>query len=201
MMKLFYTSGACSLASHIALEEAGLSFEIEKVNLKEKVTESGADFRQINPQGYVPALVLDSGEILTEGPAIMQYIADLAPEKGLLPVSGVARYQTISWVNFIATELHKNCGPLFSPSLTEEQRQPLVARLSGRVDHAEQQLAETPYLLGSEPTIADFYLFVVTGWFGMLQVSLDAWPNLVAFRERMAKRPSVLAAMDREGLL
>lgn len=201
MMKLFYTSGACSLASHIALEEAGLSFEIEKVNLKEKVTESGADFRQINPQGYVPALVLDSGEILTEGPAIMQYIADLAPEKGLLPVSGVARYQTISWVNFIATELHKNCGPLFSPSLTEEQRQPLVARLSGRVDHAEQQLAETPYLLGSEPTIADFYLFVVTGWFGMLQVSLDAWPNLVAFRERMVKRPSVLAAMDREGLL
>lgn len=201
MMKLFYTPGVCSLASHIALVESGVSFEIEKVNLKEKVTEHGADFRQVNPLGYVPALVLDSGEVIIEGPAILQYVADLAPEKGLIPVTGAARYQTIGWVNYIATELHKNCGPLFAPGLTEEQRQPLLARLAGRVDYADQQLAKAPYLLGDAATVADFYLFVVTGWFARLQISLDKWPNIVAFRERLSKRPSVLAAMDREGLL
>ena len=140
-MKLYYAPGACSQASHIALRESGLDFQLEKVDLRQKVTASGEDYRTINPLGYVPALQLDTGDVITEGPAIMQFIADQAPASGLLPVAGVARYRAISWLNFIATELHKTCSPLFSPTITEEQRKPIIERLSLRLDAIEHKFA------------------------------------------------------------
>lgn len=199
-MKLYYAPGACSLASHIVLRETGLDFQIEKVNLRDKVTESGADFRQINPLGYIPALQLDSGEVLTEGPAIMQYVADQKPDS-VLASSGLARYQTVGWLNLIATELHKTCSPLFAPTITDEQREPIVARLSARLDYLEQTLSQHAYLTGSEFTVADAYFFVVTGWFGRLNISLHKWPHIERFREVVAARPAVHAAMQAEGLI
>lgn len=200
-MKLYYTPGACSQASHIALREAGLDFQLEKVDLRQKVTASGDDFRAINPLGYIPALQLDSGEVIIEGPAIMQFIADQAPAAGLLPVAGVARYHAIGWLNFIATELHKTCSPLFSPAITEEQRKPILERLSLRLDNVEQKLAAGGYLMGADFSVADIYLFVVTGWFGRLQISLAKWPHIERFREVMAARPTVQAALVAEGLI
>lgn len=199
-MKLYYTPGACSLASHIVLRETGLDFQIEKVNLRDKVTESGADFRQINPLGYIPALQLDSGEVLTEGPAIMQFVADQKPDS-VLASHGLARYQTVGWLNLIATELHKTCSPLFAPTITDEQREPIIARLSARLDHIETTLTVHAYLTGTEFTVADAYLFVVTGWFGRLNISLQRWPHIERFREVVAARPAVHAAMQAEGLL
>ena len=200
-MKLYYAPGACSLASHIALREAGLDFQLEKVDLRKKVTASGDDYRQINPLGYIPALQLDNGDVLTEGPAIMQFIADQAPASGLLPAQGVARYHAIGWLNFIATELHKTCSPLFSPAITEEQRAPIIERLSARLDALEQRFSNGGYLMGSDFCVADLYLFVVTGWFGRLNISLKKWPHIERFREVMATRPAVQAALEAEGLL
>lgn len=200
-MKLYYAPGACSQASHIALRESGLDFQLEKVDLRQKVTASGVDYRTINPLGYVPALQLDSGDVLTEGPAIMQFIADQAPASGLLPAEGVARYHAISWLNFIATELHKTCSPLFSPAITDEQRKPVVERLSSRLDTIEHKLATGSYLMGVNYCVADIYLFVVTGWFGRLQIPLKKWPHIERFREVMATRPTVQAALEAEGLI
>jgi len=201
MMKLYYTPGACSQASHIALREAGLDFQLDKVDLRQKLTAAGDDFRAINPLGYIPALQLDSGEVIIEGPAIMQFIADQAPAAGLLPTAGVARYHAIGWLNFIATELHKTCSPLFSPTMTDEKRKPIIERLSLRLDNVEQKLAAGGYLMGADFSVADIYLFVVTGWFGRLQISLAKWPHIERFREVMAARPSVQAALVAEGLI
>ncbi|WP_321406864.1 glutathione transferase GstA [Tolumonas auensis] len=200
-MKLYYAPGACSQASHIALREAGLDFQLERVDLRKKVTASGEDYRQINPQGYVPALQLDNGDVLTEGPAIMQFIADHAPAAGLLPTEGIARYRGIGWLNFIATELHKTCSPLFSPAITEEQRKPIIERLSARLDTVEHTLSTGRYLLGTEFSVADIYLFVVTGWFGHMNIPLKKWPHLERFREVVATRPAVHAALEAEGFL
>ncbi len=200
-MKLYYAPGACSQASHIALRESGLDFQLEKVDLRQKVTASGEDYRTINPLGYVPALQLDTGDVITEGPAIMQFIADQAPASGLLPVAGVARYRAISWLNFIATELHKTCSPLFSPTITEEQRKPIIERLSLRLDAIEHKFAAGGYLMGANYCVAGIYLLVVTGWFGRLQIPLKKWPHIERFREVVATRPAVQAALEAEGLI
>lgn len=199
-MKLFISPGACSLSPHIVLHEAGLTFEIEKVNLKTKITETGANFNDINPKGYVPALLLDSGELLTEGPAIVQYLADLAPEKNLAPANGtMARYELQAWLTYIGTELHKSFVPFFHHGSDDWQA---VGRenLQTRYAYVNQQLAEQPYLMGNDFSVADAYLFTVTRWLKVSKLELSAWPHLAAFQARIAERPAVHAALKAEGL-
>jgi len=200
-MKLYYAPGACSLSPHIALCEAGLSFELVKVDLGTKKTASGEDFCTINPDGYVPALQLDNGVVLTEGPAIVQYIADLVPEKNLAPANGsLARYQLQSQLNYIATELHKTLGALFAPGI-ENRRDAILNLFSRRLNHAASQLAKTPYLMGDTYTVADAYLFTVLGWAPHLKLDLSPWPSLTSFIDRVGARPAVQAALRAEGLL
>lgn len=199
-MKLYYLPGACSLASHIALRESGLNFKLEKVLRDTKKTESGIDFLSINPLGYVPALELDNGAVITEGPAILQYIADLQPAMNLLPHDGIERYHAIAWLSFIGTELHKTVSPLFNPAITAEQRAPIVARVSARLDHLDHVLTDNNYLMGTHVSVGDFYLFAVTGWFGRLNLSLNDWPHIARWREAVKSRPAVQAALQAEGL-
>jgi glutathione S-transferase len=201
-MKLYYKAGACSLSPHIALREAGITFEMEAVDLQTKRTESGADFTQINAKGYVPALALDNGKVLTEGAAIVQYIADLRPESGLAPANGSeARYQLQSWLSFISTELHKPMGSLFNPAQSEDWKAAAKALLSKRLNWLVTEIGEREYLLGEHFTVADGYLFTVLGWAGMVGVSLDPWPSLQAYRARIAARPKVIEALKAEGLI
>jgi len=201
-MKLYYKAGACSLSPHIALREAGITFEMEAVDLQTKRTESGADFTQINAKGYVPALALDNGKVLTEGAAIVQYIADLRPESGLAPANGSeARYQLQSWLSFISTELHKPMGSLFNPAQSEDWKAAAKALLSKRLNWLVTEMGEREYLLGEHFTVADGYLFTVLGWSGMVGVSLDPWPSLQAYRARIAARPKVIEALKAEGLI
>ncbi|KMY85416.1 Glutathione S-transferase [Candidatus Paraburkholderia calva] len=163
-MKLFYKADACSLASHIALQESGLPFEIEAVDLKTKLTASGTDFMKINAKGYVPALQLDSGEVLTEGPAIMQYIADQVPEKHLAPLAdAMARYRLQGWLTFIGTELHKSFSPLFNPAVNADWKAASTANLERRLDYVAQHIDDRQFLLGNEFSIGDAYLFTVLG--------------------------------------
>ena len=200
-MKLFLKPGACSLSPHIVLEESGLSYETETVDLRTKQTGSGGDFLAINPKGYVPALQLDSGELLTEGPAIVQYLADLAPEKKLAPANGsLQRYQLQSWLTFIGTELHKSCSPFFNPAAPQEWKDIARANLERRLAYAEAQLAGRDYLMGEDFTVADAYLFTVMSWFKFIQLDLARWPALVAYQARVAARPGVQAALRSEGL-
>lgn len=200
-MKLFLKPGACSLSPHLILEEAGLSYETEVVDLAKKVTASGVDFLAINPKGYVPALQLDSGEVLTEGPAIIQYLADLVPEKNLAPPNGtLARYQLQSWLTFIGTEIHKNYSPFFNPAAPTEMKDIARANLRRRLGYVNDELASKDYLLGNF-SVADAYLFVVVNWSRGIQLDLSNWPNLTAFMARMAARPAVQAALKAEGLL
>lgn len=200
-MKLFLKPGACSLSPHIVLEELGLSYETETVDLRSKQTASGQDYLAINPKGYVPALQLDSGELLTEGPAIVQYLADLAPEKKLAPANGsVARYQLQSWLTFIGTELHKSFSPFFNPAAPQEWKDVCRANLERRLAYTEQQLAGRDYLLGGDFTVADAYLFTVLGWALHIQLDLGRWPHLLAYQARIAARPAVVAALKAEGL-
>jgi glutathione S-transferase len=200
-MKLYYKPGACSLSPRIVLHEAGIAFDSEKVDLGTKVTETGADFRATNPNGYVPALLLDSGEVLTEGPAIVQYLADQAPEKRLAPPAGsIARYQLVALLNFIATELHKSFSPLFRPDTPEQTRQTARDNLARRFDAVAAQLKNGPYLMGQDFTVADAYLFTVLRWTVPMQVDLSRWPVLGAYMDRVASRPSVQAALREEGL-
>lgn len=199
-MKLYYAPGACSLSPHIALCEAGLPFELVKVDLGTKKTASGEDFRTINPNGYVPALQLNDGTVLTEGPAIVQYIADLMPDKHLAPTNGsIARYQLQSQLNFIATELHKTLGALFAPGI-ENRRNAIIDLFSRRLNHVSSQLAKTPYLMGDTYTVADAYLFTVLSWTPHLKIDLSPWPSLTSFIERIGARPAVQAALRAEGL-
>lgn len=201
-MKLYYSPAACSLAPHIVLAEAGLSYELEKVNLRETPhrTESGVDFSAINSKGYVPVLELDNGEFLTEGVAIMQYLADLVPDKHLAPAnSTLARYRLQEWLNFIATEIHKGFGPLWSPANSAEIKDAAWARLAGRIDWLVAQLGSKEYLLG-EFSVADAYLFTCLSWAKFLERSLDGWPQLTAYLARVAARPAVQQAMAEEGL-
>ena len=200
-MKLYYSPGACSLSPHIVLAEAGLAYTIEKVDLKTKKTESGADFFAVNPAGYVPALVLDNGEVLTEGPAIVQYLADQAPAKKLAPPPGsFERVRLQEALNFVSTELHKSFSPLFNPATPEEWKTVVRGLIGRRLDVVEQKLAGRDYLLG-EFSVADAYLFTVLGWGGMVGVDVGARPVLAAYRARVMARPAVQQAMKEEGLI
>jgi len=201
-MKLYYSPGACSLAPHIVLREAGFEFDLEKVSLAAKKTASGEDFTQINPKGYVPVLKLDDGHMLTEGPAIDQYLADKKPTSGLAPANGtMERYHLIEWLNFISTELHKQFGPLFKPSTPQETRQTQVDLLCKRFDYVVDQLKNKQYLTGDVFTIADAYLFTVLNWGDVLKLDMSKWPVLQKYVARVAARPQVQAALKAEGLL
>ena len=201
-MKLYYSPGACSLAPHIVLREAGFEFDLEKVSLAANKTASGEDFTQINPKGYVPVLKLDDGHMLTEGPAIDQYLADKKPTSGLAPANGtMERYHLIEWLNFISTELHKQFGPLFKPSTPQETRQTQVNLLGKRFDYVVDQLKNKQYLTGDVFTIADAYLFTVLNWRDVLKLDMSKWPVLQKYVARVAARPQVQAALKAEGLL
>ena len=200
-MKLYYAPGACSLAPHIGLREAGYQFDLEQVDLAAKKTKSGADYTKINGKGYVPALQLDSGEVITEAPVILQYIADQKPESGLAPKAGtMERYRTQEWLNFVTSELHKGFGILFNPALPENARPAVVDRLGQRLDFLAKQLDGKPYLTGDKFTAPDAYLFTVLSWAPHLKISLDRWPTLKTYVERVAGRPQVQAALKAEGL-
>jgi glutathione S-transferase len=199
-MKLYFSPAACSLSPHIVLLEAGLEHSLEKVDLSTKVTASGADFKAINPKGYVPVLQLDDGSVLTEGPAIVQYLADQAPAKELAPKAGtMARYRLMETLNFITSELHKGYGPLFHPETYD--REVAVASLTPKIALISKQLGDADYLGGKQFTVADAYLFTVLSWSAFVKLPLDAWPNLKAYLGRIAARPAVHAAMVAEGLI
>lgn len=201
-MKLFYSPGACSLSPHIVAREAGIDLHLQKVDLKSKTIASEGDFFAINSKGYVPALEVDDGEILTEGPTIVQYLADRKPETGLAPPAGtMARYRLQEWLGFINSELHKTYSPLFKPSTPAETRAERLAYLGKRYAVVEKQLAGRPYLLGDKFTVADAYLFTVTHWAGTVKLDLSPFPSLRGFQERTAARPAVKAAMKAEGLI
>ena len=198
-MKLYYSPGACSLSPHIALEESGLKYEAILAPTKTKVLPDGSDYRLVNPLGYVPFLVLDDGTGLREGPAIVQYIADQAPDKQLAPPNGtIARYQLQSWLNFIGTEVHKGFSPLFNPALPADVRQAFADKLVGRLTWVDGELAGKSYLMGDQFTVADGYLFVVTNWAKPMNVDITHLSNLQAFRERVAARPAVQRAIKAE---
>ena len=201
-MKLYYSAGACSLAAHIALEEAGLKYEAISAPTKTKVLPDGSDYRQVNPLGYVPYLVLDDGQALRECAIVCQYVADQAPAKKLIPACGsMARYQLQMWMHFIATELHKGFSPLFNPAMPDEAKKISLARLQDRLKFVDGELAGKTYLMGTDFTVADGYLFTVTNWAKPMAIDLSPYPNLLAWRERVAARPAVQAAMKAEGLI
>jgi glutathione S-transferase len=200
-MKLYFSPGACSMASHIVLFDTGLPFTTEQVDLRTRRTASGADFMQINPKGYVPALELKDGTVLTEGPAIVQFLADLAPASNLAPANGtLERYELIALLNFISSELHKNFSPLFDPQASAETQQQRRAALGKRYAYIEQVLAGQDYLTGTHFTVADAYLFTVSNWAGRVHVDLSGFPNLQAWLVRVAMRPAVQQAMLAEGI-
>jgi glutathione S-transferase len=201
-MKLYYKAGACSLSPHIALREAGIEFEMEAVDLQTKRTESGANFMQVNGKGYIPALQLDNGKVLTEGAAIVQYIADLKPESGLAPTNGSeARYELQSWLSFISSELHKPLASMFNPAQSQDWKAAAQALLNKRLDWLVGELGESEFLLGDRFTVADGYLFTVLGWAGPVGFSLAPWPSLQAYRSRIGTRPKVIEALKAEGLI
>jgi glutathione S-transferase len=201
-MKLYYSPGACSLASHIALHETGLPFEIDKLIKTTKMTVGGENFMQINPKGYVPTIKLDDGSILTEGAAVLQYIADQKPDSGLAPKAGtMARYRLQEWLTFISSELHKSFSPMFNKDTTEEVKTNARNLLAKRFAYVETQLANKPYLMGDHFTVADAYLFVVANWSDHAGFDLSPFPKLKEYMARVAARPAVQAAMKAEGLL
>ncbi len=201
-MKLYFTPGACSLSPHIALREAGLDFEIDRVDSSTKKTASGENFLDVNPNGYVPALRLDDGTVLTEGPAIVQYIADQNPGAKIAPPNGtIERYKLQSWLGFINSELHKAFSPLFNPKATEDVREYHKAVIAKRLDWLNTQLNGRQYLTGDQFTVADGYLFVVLGWTRYVNIDLAKWPALQEFTGRVAARPTVREAMKAEGLI
>ena len=198
-MKLYYSPGACSLSPHIALLEAGLPYDLVKVDLRAKKLENGDDFLQINPKGQVPALSLDSGELVTEGPVIVQMIADKAPGKNLAPARDSAeRYKLLEWLNFITGELHKNFSPLFNPAIPDEVKNFFRDRIMGKFRYLDTQLAGRDYLMGKQFTVADGYLFVMLKWAERTGMDLAEFKNLMAFKDRVAARPNVQAALAME---
>ena len=201
-MKLYYSPGACSLSPHIALLEAGLPYDLVKVDLRAKKLENGDDFLKVNPKGQVPALALDSGELVTEGPVIVQMIADKAAGKNLAPARDSAeRYKLMEWLNYITGELHKNFSPLFSPVLSDDTKAFFKDRLMGKFKYIDGALAGHDYLLGKQFTVADAYLFTMLCWADRMKFDLSALPNLVAYKARVAARPKVQEALTKEGLL
>jgi glutathione S-transferase len=201
-MKLYYTPGACSLSPHIALLEAGLPYDLVKVDLRAKKLENGDDYLKINPKGQVPALGLDSGELVTEGPVIVQMIADKAAAKNLAPARDSAeRYRLQEWLNFITAELHKNFSPLFQPAIPDEVKNFFRERLMGKFKYLDGALAGNDYLMGEQFTVADGYLFTMLSWADRMKFDLAALPNLVAYKARVAARPKVQEALTKEGLM
>ncbi|MCG2634596.1 MAG: glutathione transferase GstA [Gammaproteobacteria bacterium] len=201
-MKLYYTPGACSLAPHMAIREAGLSYDLEKVDLQAKTTESGSNYLEVNPKGYVPALQLDDGEVLTEAGVLLQYIADQVPGSGLAPAAGsTERYRLMELIHFISTELHKGFGPLFSPSVTDEAKQAQMELIKKRLAYLNDLLADRQWLMGQSFTVADCYLATVLSWAQHLKMDLSAWPNLAAYAGRVMSRPAILDTFKAEGLM
>jgi glutathione S-transferase len=201
-MKLYYTPGACSLSPHIVARELGIALDLERVDLATRKTETGADFTAINAKGYVPALKLDDGSLLTEGPAIVQYLADLKPAGTLLPAVGKPeRYRVLSLLTYVNSELHKTFGPLFYPTTLPAVRDERIDYLMRRYEYIEKELQTGQHLTGANFTLADAYLFVVTNWSGVVKIDLSRFSNLMAFQKRVAERPAVRAAMVAEGLI
>ncbi|CNH40399.1 glutathione transferase GstA [Yersinia mollaretii] len=200
-MKLFYKPGACSLSPHIVLREAGLDFSIESVDLAAKITETGQDYLSINPKGQVPALVLDDGSLLTEGVAIVQYLADKVPDRHLIaPAGTLSRYHAIEWLNFVATELHKGFSPLFNPKTPEEYKVIARERLDKQFSYVDSVLAHHDYLLGKKFSVADAYLFTVTRWASALNIEITQRSHLDQYMVRVAERPAVKAALAAEDI-
>ena len=200
-MKLYFFPGACSLAPHIVAREAGVAIDLEKVDLATKKTASGEDFNAVNPKGYVPALRLDDGSVLTEVSTLIEYLADRAPDRGLMPASGtLERYRVLEWIGYIATEIHKGFGPLWNAKIVPEAREAAIAALSRRLDLVEKVLARQPHLAGANFTVADAYLFVVASWAPWVKLDLAPWPHLGQFLARIAARPMVQEALKAEGL-
>jgi glutathione S-transferase len=201
-MKLYYSPGACSLSPHIALLEAGLPYDLVKVDLKAKKLENGDDYLKVNPKGQVPALGLDSGELVTEGPVIVQVIADKAAAKNLAPARDSAeRYKLQEWLNFTTAELHKNFSPLFQPAIPDEVKNFFKERIMGKFKYLDGALAGHDYLMGKQFTVADGYLFTMLSWADRMKFDLSALPNLLAYKARVAARPKVQEALTKEGLL
>lgn len=200
-MKLFYKPGACSLASHITLRESGKDFTLDGVDLMKKRLENGDDFFAVNPKGQIPALLLDDGTLLTEGVAIMQYLADTVPDRQLLaPTSSLSRYKTIEWLNYIATELHKGFTPLFRPDTPEDFKPTVRALLEKKMQYVNDALQDNQWICGSRFSIADAYLFTVLRWAYAVKLNMAGLSNIDAYMARMAERPAVAAALKAEGL-
>jgi glutathione S-transferase len=201
-MKLYYSPGACSLSPHIALAEAGLSADYVKVDLKAKKTEAGDDYLKVSPKGQVPVLAMEGGGILTEGPAIVQYIADKAPHAKLAPAHGTAeRYQLMEWLNLITSELHKSFSPLFNPTMPDEAKNIFRDKISKTLSHIDGMLAGKDYVMGSQFTVADGYLFTILRWAIAMKFDLAQYPNVKAYFDRVGARPKVKEAMLHEGLI
>jgi glutathione S-transferase len=201
-MKLYYSPGACSLSPHIALLEAGLPYDLVKVDVRAKKLENGDDFLKVNPKGQVPALALDTGELITEGPVIVQMIADQVAAKNLAPARDSAeRYKLQEWLNFTTTELHKNFSPLFNPAIPDEVKAFFKDRIMGKFKYADEKLAGRDYLMGSQFTVADGYLYTMLRWADGNKMDLSALNNLMAFKDRVGARPKVQEALTKEGLM
>jgi len=201
-MKLYFAPGACSMAPHIALRETGATFDLEKVDLAQHKTASGEDYTKINPKGYVPALKLDDGGVLTEVGTVLQYIADRKPDSGLAPAMGtMERYRLMEWLNFISSEIHKAFGPFWKPDTPEATKQSAKAQLARRFDYVESRLGERPWLMGDRFTVADIYLFVVVNWTNFHNIDISKSSKLKDFMSRVAARPKVQEAMKAEGLV
>ncbi|WP_176508027.1 MULTISPECIES: glutathione transferase GstA [Pseudomonas] len=201
-MKLFYSPGACSLSPHIVLNELDLPYTVEKVDLKTHTTASGADFYMLNAKGYVPALQLDNGEVLTEGPAIIQYLAEHKPQANLLPPAGtLERARVQEWLNFIGTELHKTLAALFNPSISPEAKSKTIETFGKRLGFVDKALQGKDYLTGNAFSVADAYLFTIVNWAPMLKIDLSPWPTVVQFQKRVANRPAVQKTLKAEGLI
>ncbi len=201
-MKLYYFPGACSIAPHIVAREAGIPLELEKVDLGSKRTATGEDYLAVNPKGYVPALRLEDGSVLTEVSALVQYLADRAPGSGLIPPAGsMERYRVLEWIGYVSTEIHKGFGPLWNAKLAPEARAAAVAALAHRLDLVEKTLEKQPFLTGERFTVADAYLFAVASWAPWVKLDMAPWPKLRDFVARVAARPKVQEALVAEGLV
>ncbi len=201
-MKLYYAPGACSMAPHIVAREAGHTFDLEKVDIPNKKTADGGDYWKINPKGYVPALVLDDGQVITEVGVICQYLADQKPESGLVAKLGtMERYHQMEALNFAATEIHKQIGALFNPKMTPEMKEVQMGTIERRFNSLEKMLDGKPYIMGDKFTVADAYLFTVLNWTKKFGIDVSKWPNIKAYIARVAERPKVQETMKAEGLL
>ena len=201
-MKLYYAPGACSLSPHIVSREAGIPVELKKVDLKTKTLAEGGSYTAINGKGYVPALGLDDGSLLTEGPVIVQYLADRKPDSGLAPKSGTTeRMRLQEWLNFISTELHKAMGTFFNPKAPDDWKAAVTERLGLRLDYVARELGAKPYLMGEKFSVADAYLFTILNWAPMVKFDLARWPALGEYHKRVGARPKVQEALRAEGLL